>query len=239
MSIDEYCKNQKLNIFLQFSEQIKTLFYNTALFCVNNDLGNIKIANEVINHYKLNLLDVDQLRGVKSIVYGLKTIELHSTINKFPELIVYHGDNILYKIVFNYDKDLPNMFFVIQEYKLTGLDKELFLYFDDLKEQIINDIHKYNITITKIIYKHSNINKQVFYDINYGIIMNNNKCMECYEMFKNKNKNQKKSYLLKKYPDMKKMSVDKHIKECSILLNNGCLSKIRQPNKENIVYVKS
>lgn len=244
-TVENFCEHPNGDLFRTLSSEIQYFTYNVALYCISEDIGDISLAEKIITYYRFGQLSNDQKRDIRAIYVGLKMLTLPEFAEVqdrlYPRLSIHDKDNyIIYSIT--YGHDLPDMFSVKQRYNVLGVDKDMELYEDNMKEEILNSIWKYSLDINRIYLEASfkNENKSwIMYDRNVGLIKDSNDCLKC-DLFLNKynidcetlagNRMYIKKLYLKYHPD--KIDGDREIfeqlKKCDDLCaSKDCMSNIR------------
>jgi len=152
--------------------------------------------------------------GLKSILLGCALLE-QINLDKRACLNVYSGRSLTFQVYYNYDPSLPDMFFVKQTHDLLGVDKELSLYKEALREYFKDTFMDHiDLKISLITMSIGDAVKD-FYKSHLGVIWNEEDCVECVE---------------------KALVGGELGKECRKLLDNKCYEKFR--NHPSFVFKK-
>ena len=158
----------------------KLLFYTWSTYSVEEKKGNIEKAREIrkILSPELKKFICLDIRGLRSILLGCKLL-LQLNQKKMTHMDIYIGNNKSFEVYYNYDKDLPGMFFVNQTDKDFGVDKELSLYYEGIVDYFKDMFRNFNSKkVSKIKFVISDREKP-FYSEKLGVIWNEEDCADC------------------------------------------------------------
>lgn len=181
------------------------LIYSWSTYCLDEKKGDIQTARKLRN-ITIPILSksicIDRY-GVKSLLLACKMLQMNNLRNSVVK--VYKKKKKIFEILYSPRGELENMFLVKEEG--FGIDKELSLYMEGLKEYII-DLFGENteIRIERIVILLNGKEEKLFYDKNYGVVWNEEDCYNCLEDERN---------------DIKET------KECRKLLEKECYKKFR------------
>lgn len=154
----------------------KLLFYTWSTYSVEEKKGNIEKARKILAQDLKKIICVDIL-GLRSILLGCKLLLLLN--QKMTHMDIYIKNNKSFEVYYNYDKDLPDMFFVNQTDKDFGVDKELSLYYEGVVDYFKDIFRNFNSKkVLKIKFVISGIEK-AFYSEKLGVIWNEEDCADC------------------------------------------------------------
>jgi len=107
----------------------------------------------------------------------------------YPRILVYSKKENKNIYTIYYSHDLENMFTVIQNSDILGVDKEMTLFYENFMNELVDSIHSGDLDIEAIkittSFSRTKITS-VFYNSKIGIVRNMEECIKCmYYMKKN------------------------------------------------------
>ena len=161
-------------------ESTQMIFYAWSTYVVKNKVGNIvkarKIREVLLSKIKKSIC-IDH-RGLKSILLGCRLIT-QLNFGKNISMDIYIKRKKAFQVYYNADPKLPNMFSVNQQYGIFGVDKELTLYYEGVRDYFKDTFMDFpDIRIDKIDMVIRG-NTKPFYEKELGVIWNEEKCAEC------------------------------------------------------------
>ena len=179
--VKKFAKEPTIKNAKKLDKSIQMLFYSYSSYVIENKIGDIQKA-KLLRNILLPEINKDicmDRRGVKSIILGCKfLIQLNSKKN--ISLDIYINNLRAFRVYYNSDPQLPNMFLITQTYDLFGIDKELNLYYEGLVDYFKNIFLDFSdIRINNIKLHSSNGENKDFYNKDIGVFWGNEKCAKC------------------------------------------------------------
>lgn len=232
-NINIFCNNPIGIFFRDMDNDIQRSFYIVAKHCLEYNVGDINLAKKILTYYRYGKLSDDQKRDFESLLIGLKLLTSRDFSKgqqkDFPMLSVYikNKDFPIYSFTFN--QYLKDMFTVYQSYRILGIDKELELTYNDLREELLYNIwkHKINIDTLFLYSKYNNTeSKELLYSRHIGIVRGELPCLKCVKILEKYNLDCEN--ISSDNPYSGKKDLDKCINLCK---NKKCLQNIRKRPK--------
>jgi len=147
-SVEEFCKNPSSP---SFSVKIKKLNLNWIVlllqtwseFCIETGQGDVKKAKKILKiiEGKENRSPINIPENIKPIFSLMKFLQNESfakiTTRNYPKAVVDLGSKNNLVILYNNDKDLPDMYLILEDIK-EEVEKELVMNYENGKEYIID-----------------------------------------------------------------------------------------------------
>lgn len=180
--LQQFCAEPSGPRFRQLSNQIQTLLYEGAIYCLGKKKGNTALAHRIKLYYVTRNLS-DQSRQQLVVLFKcmalLQTPSFVSAVKlNFPVakiILQQKGTNV----EISYNTELPNMFIIRQSGDILGVDKELALYPDDAKEHLTDLFVDQNLDLHSILIYLRPGFVQTFYHHEYGLTWGNDDCLAC------------------------------------------------------------
>lgn len=201
--INNFCKNPTKKSFDKLPSDTIQLFLKLSEFCITKKRGNVMLAKIILNF--------SQLHALLSCLKFLSTSEIVKLVDKkakMPRLIIFLDNRIIPSFEVSYNTEFSEQYFIIQTDSKLGVDKEIALYYTDVKEYFREILLTRKLNRVEIILSEKSP-PRIMYEAQVGIVWDNEDCIQC--LYNNTGKN------------------------CKKLLKENCVQKIRyQP--ENPIY---
>jgi hypothetical protein len=191
MEIKNFCRKPNYSSFLKIPEYHRLMLVTASNYCIEKDIGNTDLATKIVLYDKLRGVPDDNVRGIRALLLALKLLQTKElkAIRKgnYPIAIVHFRlKKSEIKIGYELDPKLPDMFTIIQKVDTLGVNKELMMYYNDLKEYILETFITYpSLLISKIsIQLTRDSSPKDFYDLYTGVVWSNEDCVKCLKMKK-------------------------------------------------------
>lgn len=185
--IESFCKDPTSDNFYKLKENYQISLYHYSLYCIKKKRGRVDMARKVINYY---LTKNSDRFGIKAILLASRLIrEKEFTDIKgrlVPAIRVFLKGSKRCSFNITYSRELPDMYVVDQQNTKLGVDKNLSLYYDGLKEYIIDTFSTHPDLIVEridLILKDGQTPKH-FYKRGDGVRWDSEECLACLEQVK-------------------------------------------------------
>lgn len=178
--VKKFGKNPSQKNALHLDKSTQMLFYAWATYVVEKKDGDIDKARkirEVLLPEMKKTICIDQ-RGLRSIFLGCRLLTMLD-FGKDTSLDIYIKNKKAFQVFYNADPSLSNMFFVNQTHTMLGVDKELTLYYEGIRDYFKDTFMDFpDMRVDKIDMVIQSKTKP-FYRKELGVIWNEEKCAEC------------------------------------------------------------
>lgn len=235
-SILKFCIEPNFNKFMEINKVDRKFMYQVSLFCTENNKGNIRLAEKIIDYDYLSKMNDTNIRDIKSIMLLLKLLEQISYKINLDSFITTATINFKSKETMEINYELyPSLkkIYTVDEKLRDFIPREFNLYKEEFKSYIIELIYSKKLEVKDILISYSNSKEKIiFYDTNIGVIWDStDDCIECINFFKKHNIKLDKNYNITKDTVRKgylKFHPDKGGKKKEFVSFKNCLKPINE-----------
>lgn len=150
-----FCANPSYDVFRNFDETTKEIIYKLSKYCIDNNKGKLSLAKKFSRYYISRDMSDETRNALKAVFRSLKLLKTKefekARRGEYPRVIVQVGRLAKYNFIIDYNSHIKEMFRINQKIKKLGVDKEISLYEDDIKDYLVEIFSKYpDLKITKI-----------------------------------------------------------------------------------------
>lgn len=181
MNLEDFCNNVSRDGFIKLNKTIQKLFVKYSKYCIQNNKGKVDLARKILNYYKTRKYNENTIKGLKALFLALKFFKTKEYKRLEPKnrpfIKTFIGKQLA--ITIQYEIEFKNLYSLLTSHDDFGMDKDLNLNENDLKETLI-DLFSNNSEISKIVIDYRNkLKERNFYDEKYGIIYDISDCKRC------------------------------------------------------------
>lgn len=205
--LDTFIKSPTEKNWSLLDEWIKLLFSSFAVYCLNNNKGDLKFSKLIIGYFsnqkktktetitssKKGAITPSQKRGLQSLFLALQLVQLDQLVKvirgNYPLIKVYltNKKSASMQINFSGEKELKGMFRIQTANDALGISAEWSFYPPDAKEYLLSIFRSNNsLKIAKITLQlGEKTDKRLFYSDELGTVWDaGDECFECEELLK-------------------------------------------------------